>query len=618
MSNRLKEITSHWSKSSKEFRAGWRTFAIFEILFKLFLVSFYAPLSAWFLNAVLRSTGDVAVSNFDLISFFASPQGLLLATTFGVAGFALLFVELGGLMLIAISINRDEPISAFGTLRYLGRQIRGFCGLGLRQFVVIGIVCSAALVIAAVTKTALLGGGDIYFYVTVKPPEFWLAISIISTALVIALTIIVSLLVRWILAAPLILLENQSPRNAMTQSRKYVQQFGQWRIIKSLVVWAVGLLLFVLVTAGAQFLLGWSVLWVAGDRVNLVIVLAGLLMAVEFVLSLVIACFASVSFASLVGQIYQTIRPQVRMPPLLLADAALVSQKKNWRLASVVFSVATCALVLAAAFVYSIISQINFDQAVKITAHRGSSRSAPENSMAAVLQAIDDEADYAEIDVQETADGVVVLFHDTDLRRIAGVDKGVWEISYDEFRRLDIGSWFSEEFADQRVVTLAEVIDAVNGRMKLNIEMKFNGHQKQLEATVARIVREREFQEQCVITSLVYRGVEEIARQDEELRRGLIVSAKVGDATRLDVDLLAVNANKVTRDLIRRARRAGMEVHVWTVNEPAQMLAMIHLGVDNIMTDSPKVLRALLQERAEMSNAEKTLLYVSDFLVGRF
>jgi glycerophosphoryl diester phosphodiesterase len=289
----------------------------------------------------------------------------------------------------------------------------------------------------------------------------------------------------------------------------------------------------------------------------------------------------------------------------------------RWRLGTCIFA-ATVALVCAAgAVVYLVIDQIQFDNVVAVTAHRGSSRAAPENSMAAVLRAIDDGANFAEIDVQETADGVVVLFHDKDLRRMAGVNKGIWEVTHDEMSQLDIGSWFSAEFADTRVTTLEEAIEAVKGKMKLNIEMKFNGHDKQLAAEVARIVRDAGFEDQCVVTSLVYRGVQEIARLDEQLRRGLIVTAKLGDATNLDVNLLAVNANTVTRDLITRAHRAGMEVHVWTVNEPAQMLTMIHLGVDNIMTDSPEVLVALLAERAKLSNAEKTLLFVSDFLAGR-
>ena len=67
---------------------------------------------------------------------------------------------------------------------------------------------------------------------------------------------------------------------------------------------------------------------------------------------------------------------------------------------------------------------------------------APENTLAAIEQAIEDGADYAEIDVQETADGVVVVIHDTDLKRITGLGEKIWDVTYDEVRDLDFGSWF--------------------------------------------------------------------------------------------------------------------------------------------------------------------------------
>ena len=246
-----------------------------------------------------------------------------------------------------------------------------------------------------------------------------------------------------------------------------------------------------------------------------------------------------------------------------------------------------------------------------------SSREAPENTLAALRLAIEDGADVAEIDVQETADGAVVLFHDTDLRRMAGVDRPIWEVTLAEFRQLDIGSWFSDEFAGERVATLEEAIALVNGQLELNIEMKFNGHDRRLEAEVSRLVREAGFEGDSFVTSLDLAGLQRLASIDPDLRRGLIVTAKVGDATRLDLDLIAVNAGLVSRELIARAHRRGQEVHVWTVNEPDQMLTMIHLGVDNILTSSPDVLVELLALRAEMTDAQKTLLLVYDLLAGR-
>ena len=79
----------------------------------------------------------------------------------------------------------------------------------------------------------------------------------------------------------------------------------------------------------------------------------------------------------------------------------------------------------------------------EVTAHRGSSRMAPENTMAAIEAAMEEMADYSEIDVQTTADGIVVVCHDLNLKRVAGVDRRLGTMTYDQVSRLDVGSHFS-------------------------------------------------------------------------------------------------------------------------------------------------------------------------------
>ena len=101
---------------------------------------------------------------------------------------------------------------------------------------------------------------------------------------------------------------------------------------------------------------------------------------------------------------------------------------------------------------------INKVDRVEVTAHRGSSSSAPENTLSAIRQAIADQADYAEIDVQETLDGVIVVLHDSDLMRVTGKKLNIWETTFAKARKLDAGSWFSPEFAGEKIPTLEEAI----------------------------------------------------------------------------------------------------------------------------------------------------------------
>ena len=127
------------------------------------------------------------------------------------------------------------------------------------------------------------------------------------------------------------------------------------------------------------------------------------------------------------------------------------------------------AVVAGAAFIQG----FNINRTVEITGHRGSKVRAPENTLSALRQAIAEGADYAEIDVQTTADGVVVLLHDADLMRVASVERRLRDIKFDELSDIDVGSWFMPEFSNERIPTLQEAIDLARGRIKLNIELKF-------------------------------------------------------------------------------------------------------------------------------------------------
>src|SRR5262249_25010278 len=153
---------------------------------------------------------------------------------------------------------------------------------------------------------------------------------------------------------------------------------------------------------------------------------------------------------------------------------------------------------------------------------------------------IESGADYAEMDVQLTSDGKVVLLHDRDLKRVAGLSKRLDERTYEEVRKLDVGSWFDPAFSGERVPTLTEVIDLCRNKIKLNIEMKFFGSDRQLAGKVADIIRAQNFESECVVTSLNNDALRDAKRQNPGLRTGLTVAHALGDVSRLTVDVLSV------------------------------------------------------------------------------
>jgi glycerophosphoryl diester phosphodiesterase len=360
--------------------------------------------------------------------------------------------------------------------------------------------------------------------------------------------------------------------------------------------------------AGLFFFGGTFVLTRLPENLTLAVLVVGLFLTLMGIGSLVYSFLLESVEGAIISRLY--IQDSEKEPVHLVDESSSPSRPHWTRSRRLLWTAAVASFVLATVASAALIDEDLFDDHTLVTAHRGSSRHAPENTLSAVRKAIEQGADYAEIDVQETADGVVVVLHDSDLMRMTGVPKKIWEIDYEELQSLDAGSWFSEEFRGERIPTLAEVIALAGNDIKLNIELKFNGHQESLVERTLDVIRENDFESRCVITSLSYDGIRETKRRSPQLEVGYIVYQTLGDIARTDADFLSVSTGLATRNLIASTQVQGKQVHVWTVNDAREMSLMIDRGVDNIITDLPGELVALLAERSQMSSVERFLLRV--------
>ena len=239
----------------------------------------------------------------------------------------------------------------------------------------------------------------------------------------------------------------------------------------------------------------------------------------------------------------------------------------------------------------------------RITAHRGSSSGAPENTMAALEKAVEEMADRAEIDVQETADGVIVLCHDTSLKRVAGINKKVSDLTLEQIKKLDVGSWFSSEYQGEQIPTLEEVMEYAKGKIDLNIEIKNLGNSSGLPEKVIELVEKHEMQEQCVITSTNRFYLKRVKAVNPEIRTGYIISAAYGNFYSDDfIDLISIRSSFVTERMIESAHGAGKAVHAWTVNGKVEMERLKQLGVDDMITDRPVLAREILYGEEAKAN----------------
>ena len=227
-------------------------------------------------------------------------------------------------------------------------------------------------------------------------------------------------------------------------------------------------------------------------------------------------------------------------------------------------------------------------------------------------KAVEDGADWVELDVQESAEGEVIVVHDSDFMKLAGVPTKVWDVTAEELVEIDIGGWFAPEFSDQRTPTLAEALAVVKGSAsRMLIELKYYGHDVRLEARVAEIVEAAGMADRVAVMSLKYEGVQMMRALRPDWRVGVLAATAVGDLARLDGDFVAVNASRATSRLVRASDAAGKDLYVWTVNDPLRMTAMISLGVDGLITDEPALAREVIAARAELGAPARLLLLLS-------
>ncbi|MGZ5399646.1 MAG: glycerophosphodiester phosphodiesterase [Nocardioides sp.] len=236
-------------------------------------------------------------------------------------------------------------------------------------------------------------------------------------------------------------------------------------------------------------------------------------------------------------------------------------------------------------------------------AHRGASAYAPENTLAALRTAIEMRCDLAEVDVQRTRDGVLVLVHDTDLRRTTGRRASVSDVTHAELSRLDAGSWFSPVYAGEPVPTLEQAIDVLDGSgTGLLLEVKHPARHPGIATDIARALSGRRgYAEsgQCIVQSFDHGVMRDLARQRPDVPIGLLGHPSVQRLPALATWATHVNPRhrRTTAAYVGAVHAAGLSCHAWTVDDEADLRRTLALGVDGVITNRPDVLQRVMSEQ---------------------
>lgn len=241
---------------------------------------------------------------------------------------------------------------------------------------------------------------------------------------------------------------------------------------------------------------------------------------------------------------------------------------------------------------------------VVVCAHRGASGTAPENTLASIASAIACGATMIEIDIQITRDRRIVVFHDEDVSRTTNGTGDIRDMTYDQLRTLDAGSWFDSSFAGERVPLLDQALDVIKGHAYLNIELKpmaESAHSSAILNDLLHAIDSHGMIDATVFSSFDHQLLLALKRLRPDVRT--LALNVPGDSRRphevvaaCRADAYGCSLEECTPEVMQNCMRHMIPVGVYTINTSEELLAVIELGVRGVVTNFPDRLQKVLSE----------------------
>jgi glycerophosphoryl diester phosphodiesterase len=235
------------------------------------------------------------------------------------------------------------------------------------------------------------------------------------------------------------------------------------------------------------------------------------------------------------------------------------------------------------------------EQKTLIFAHRGVPAKAPENTLPSFQLALDAGADGIELDVILSKDKQPIVIHDFELGRTSSIQGVVQEMTLEEIKRADAGSWFGEEFSGVQIPTLQEVFNLVGNKLLINIELKMHLSDKSADLVeiVIGLVKQNNLENSVIYSSFNPHALSHVKRLDPNANIGLLSTGDwIGKLVNFFYGKLSLHPNAyhlsdnhVTAKYISNAHKKGIQVRSYTVNQIPQMKQFFDWKIDGIFTD---------------------------------
>jgi glycerophosphoryl diester phosphodiesterase len=590
---------------------------VFEFFYRLLVSLAFTPLSVGILSMLIGTRGKPSIGNFEIAGFLLSWPGILSMVLVGAVQVTQLYFHIAGLVLIMRP--GDDDTTLVSIIKKLIAKAPRLFFLGLYQMAAFVALLFPSGFLTIGLLSYLWSNHDIYGLVILRPPVFWIGVALGGLMVSVSVFFIMKFFLRWFLALPEQLLNPAPvpPIEAMRLSNERTRDHKP-NIIAALAIWAA----FQSVLAAAVLgFLRWSAdafLDYVGLRLAVALPATVIVLVVHYIVITMLAVVGVVGFTTVI--LYLDRKYSIRNVTDQEGRITLSQWVRAEKYSTVLRHPAFLTILLFA-FVLPIgsallINQLDVDDRLEVIAHRAGGAMAPENTVAAVKKAIEVGAQWSEIDVQFTSDKAVVVIHDMDLRRLAGLNKSVKDCTLAEVKALDVGNWFSPKFKGEKIPTLDEFLDAAKDRMHVLIELKVSDPDegRELARAVLEILRRRGETARHRLCSQSYESVVEAKRLQPDMTVGFIAAQSIGRMQELTVDFFMLSVDLSTKRFVERAKVVGKGVYSWTIKNPDLILPLMDRGVAAIISDDPAPMMQRLEEIRALSNVERLILRARDAL----
>ncbi|SHI45951.1 glycerophosphoryl diester phosphodiesterase [Clostridium cavendishii DSM 21758] len=583
----------------KDFKKIILQFFIFEASYKTITSFILIPFILSLSHILFKFFRVRPLTNAEIFNFILSLKGLTIFTTLTLLALIVIFIEIGVIIAMSEQIYYSYKPSILTSLRITFNRIPKIIGIGTIPMII--------FMLFLIPFEGLFISSSIF--TIIKIPRFIsneIQHSYLYESIFILLAFLVFIIfIRYIFVFHSIIIENLNVSKALKKSLKLTKKVS-FKLIISVFIWnMIVLLISILVTILLSTIIFVITLLfkLTLSKDSFFIIFITFIIILLFVYSLLVTPFSiniitKIYYAQrkiLGDNINEDFNNKNSNKKLLLSEKKIYSYLIKYKKLSIFL------------FIISIIASIFFNfkttgalitstPHIKIISHRANCENEPENSISALKNSIKHKTDFAEIDVQESSDGAIVLMHDANLKRIAGLDTSIGDLSLREIQNIDISKNYNKKFNGEKIPTLDEVIKLSKGKIRLIIELKPYKNSETLAKKVVDLIEANNAVNTCFIQSLDYTSLLKVKELNPYISTGYILYMATGDITELNVDFYTIEQTIVSEELLNSIHAKHKEVFVWTIDTEEDMSEILDYNVDGIITDNPTLLKKTIKD----------------------